>query len=92
MSDPGFGHDISRFSTPTRKSCLACGAKLNDAGEIVRGGIYILDADDRHAAQQFISHDPFTQADLLERTVITCWRKAYFNFERCLVDEPDGRR
>ena len=74
---------------------LACGAKLNDGGEIAKGGIYFLDVDDRDTAEQFISHDPFTQADLFERVVITRWRKAYFNFESCLVengDQPDRRK
>jgi uncharacterized protein YciI len=77
------------FLDANRDKLLACGAKLNDGGEIASGGIYLLDVDDRVTAEQFISHDPFTQADLFERVVITRWRKAYFNFESCLVDEAD---
>jgi uncharacterized protein YciI len=77
------------FLDANRDKLLACGAKLNDGGEIANGGIYLLDVDDRDTAEQFISHDPFTQADLFERVVITRWRKAYFNFESCLIDETD---
>ena len=83
------------FLDANREKLLACGAKLNDGGEISSGGIYLLDVDDRDTAEQFISHDPFTQADLFERVVITRWRKAYFNFESCLVengDQPDRRK
>jgi uncharacterized protein len=77
------------FLDANKDKLMACGAKLDDAGEIASGGIYLLDVDDRDAAEQFISHDPFTQADLFERVVITRWRKAYFDFESCLVDETD---
>jgi uncharacterized protein len=83
------------FLDTNREKLLACGAKLNDGGEIASGGIYLLDVDDRNTAEQFISHDPFTQADLFERVVITRWRKAYFNFESCLAengDQPDRRK
>lgn len=84
-----------QFLDANKEKLLACGAKLNDAGEVASGGIYILDVDDRVTAEQFISQDPFTKADLFERVVVTRWRKAYFNFESCLTDEfdpPDRRR
>jgi uncharacterized protein YciI len=77
------------FLDANEDKLLACGAKLNDGGQLASGGIYLLDVDDRVMAEQFISHDPFTQADLFERVVITRWRKAYFNFERCLAGETD---
>jgi uncharacterized protein YciI len=83
------------FLDANKGKLLACGAKVNDGGEVASGGIYILDVDDRGTAEQFISDDPFTQADLFERVVITRWRKAYFNFESCLVDngdQQDGRK
>ncbi|MES1926194.1 YciI family protein [Salinisphaera sp. T31B1] len=56
---------------------IACGAKLDDAGEIASGGIYLVDVDTRAAAERFIEADPFHQAELFERVVITRWRKAY---------------
>ena len=37
----------------------------------------------------FISQDPFTQAHLFERVVMTRWHKAYFNFESCLTGDRD---
>lgn len=99
---PNYTHVRSRvrarhleFLDANKEKLLACGAKLNDAGEVASGGIYILAVDDRVAAEQFISQDPFTQADLFERIVITRWRKTYFDFERCLTDEcdqPDERK
>lgn len=60
---------------------LACGAKLDDAGEKASGGIYLIDADDRTAANAFIEVDPFHQAGLFARVEVTRWRKAYVNFE-----------
>lgn len=83
------------FLDANKEKLLACGAKLDDAGDIASGGIYLLDVDDRDTALQFICHDPFTHADLFERVVITRWRKAYFDFERCLADngdQPDRRK
>jgi uncharacterized protein len=77
------------FLDANKEKLLACGAKLDDAGEIASGGIYILAVDDRVAAEQFISQDPLTKADLFERVVITRWRKAYFGFENCLADDTD---
>jgi uncharacterized protein YciI len=80
------------FLEANKERLLACGAKLDDAGELASGGIYILDVEDRGTAEQFISEDPFTQADLFERVVIARWRKAYFDFESCLAgdcEQPD---
>ena len=56
---------------------LACGAKLQDDGKDLGGGLYIVDLDTREAAQQFIDADPFAQAQLFQRVTITRWRKAY---------------
>ncbi|KCX36316.1 YCII-related domain protein [Acinetobacter sp. 263903-1] len=38
---------------------LACGAKLDDNGQDLGGGIYIIDVASREAAQKFIEQDPF---------------------------------
>lgn len=56
---------------------LACGAKLNDDGSDVGGGMYIVDVDTRAAAEQFIAADPFSRVDLFRQVRITRWRKAY---------------
>jgi uncharacterized protein YciI len=83
------------FLEANKEKLLACGAKLDDTGDVASGGIYILAVEDRVTAEHFIAQDPFTQADLFERVVITRWRKAYFDFESCLTDEgdePAGRR
>jgi uncharacterized protein YciI len=42
--------------------------------------VYILDVEDRAAAEEFIANDPFCEAGLFESVTITRWRKAYFNF------------
>ena len=63
---------------------LACGAKLTDDGAGATGGVYILDTESREEAERFIAADPFSKVDLFASVVVTPWRKAYFNFERCL--------
>ena len=60
---------------------LACGAMLDDAGEQASGGIYLVDLDDRAAAEAFIAADPFHHAGLFREVVVTRWRKAYLNSE-----------
>src|SRR5882672_332918 len=61
---------------------LAAGAKLSDDGETALGSSYILDTDDRKAAEEFIRSDPFSKAGLFATTVITRWRKGYFDFQK----------
>ncbi|WP_337997689.1 YciI family protein [Oleispirillum naphthae] len=56
---------------------LACGAKLNDDGTDLGGGIYIVAVETREAAEDFIGRDPFHAAGLFARVAITRWRKAY---------------
>ncbi|WP_417233291.1 YciI family protein [Arthrobacter sp.] len=56
---------------------LACGAKLDDAGEVASGGIYLLDLESRDDAEAFIAADPFSRVNLFERVVVTRWRQAY---------------
>ena len=63
---------------------LACGAKLNDDGSDLGGGVYIIDVDTRDAAQNFIENDPFYIGGLFEKIKIGCWRKAYFDGKFCL--------
>lgn len=56
---------------------LACGAKLDDDGVDLGGGLYVLDTERRTDAEAFIAADPFAKAGLFERVLITRWRKAY---------------
>jgi uncharacterized protein YciI len=61
---------------------IAAGAKLRDDSETAWGSVYILDVEDRSAAEAFIRDDPFSQAGLFGSVAITRWRKGFFNFER----------
>jgi uncharacterized protein YciI len=61
---------------------LAAGAKLSDDGETALGSTYILDTDDRKAAEEFIKSDPFSKAGLFGSVTITRWRKGYFDFKK----------
>ncbi|RAC30629.1 YciI family protein, partial [Burkholderia multivorans] len=65
------------FLARHRALLLACGAKLDDDGAAASGGIYIVDVDNREAAERFIAADPFALAGLFERVAIVRWRKAY---------------
>jgi uncharacterized protein YciI len=61
---------------------MAAGAMIDDDGTGGRGGVIIVDTDDRKEAEDFIAADPFTKAGLFESVMVTRWRKAFFNFER----------
>lgn len=63
---------------------IACGAKLNDDGSDLGGGIYIIDVNTRKAAQQFIEQDPFYIGGLFQKIKIDRWRKAYLDGTFCL--------
>ncbi|RFA07092.1 hypothetical protein B7R21_16665 [Subtercola boreus] len=67
---------------------LACGAKLEDDGTDLGGGLYILDTERRSDAEQFISADPFSTAGLFDRITITRWRKAYLD-SKCFLPNTD---
>ena len=60
---------------------LGAGAKLSDDGESMLGSIYIVDTEQRAEAERFLSGDPFMVAGLFEKSSITRWRKAFFDFE-----------
>lgn len=66
-----------KFLDEQKHLLLACGAKLNDDGSDAGGGLYLVALDTREEAERFIEADPFSQADLFERVVLTRWRKAY---------------
>jgi uncharacterized protein YciI len=58
---------------------LAAGAKLSDDGATAHGSAYIVDVEDRAAAEAFIQADPFTKAGLFGTITITRWRKGFFD-------------
>lgn len=70
-----------RFLSNNSNLLLACGAKLDDSGELASGGIYLVDVDTREDAELFIESDPFHINDLFERVKITRWRMAYLGGE-----------
>ncbi len=61
---------------------LAAGAKLSDDGTVPQGSFYIVDTDERAAAEAFIAEDPYSKAGVFGTIVITRWRKAIFDFRR----------
>jgi uncharacterized protein len=69
---------------------LACGAKLDDDGADLGGGLYVLDTENRAEAERFIAADPFNAAGLFERVIITRWRKAYLD-GRCFLPGAGAR-
>ncbi|MBW8066031.1 YciI family protein [Ferrovum sp.] len=58
---------------------LACGAKMDDAGQTAQGSFYIVDVEERADAERFIAADPFTQVGLPARVTITRWRLAFLD-------------
>ena len=58
---------------------LAAGAMLQDDGGTGEGGVILLDTDVRDEAEAFIAGDPYTQAGLFEKVIVTRWRKAFFD-------------
>jgi len=61
---------------------IAAGAKLSDDGATALGSLYLLDVDDRRAAEVFIAADPYSEAGVFETVTVTRWRKGFFDFKR----------
>ncbi|OYW59682.1 MAG: hypothetical protein B7X76_03850 [Azorhizobium sp. 39-67-5] len=76
------------FLEANKHLLLACGAKLDDAGEAAGGGLYVVNVETRAEAEAFIAADPFAIAGLFERIVINRWRKAYLDGVCFLPDAP----
>jgi uncharacterized protein YciI len=70
------------YLTKLQNLILAGGAITDDDGTGGRGGIIIIDTDDRAEAERFVAEDPFTKAGLFEEVTVSRWRKAFFNKER----------
>ena len=77
-----------RFLASQAPRLLACGAKLRDDDSDAGGGFYIVDVQDRPAAEAFIAADPFSAGGLFERVSITRWRQAYLAGQCHLSPEP----
>lgn len=60
---------------------LAAGGLLDDQGTQTQGALYVIEAESRKHAQEFIEADPFMSGGLFETVSITRWRKSFFNFE-----------
>jgi uncharacterized protein YciI len=73
--------DHLAFLAENTSRLLAAGAKLDDDGNAF-GSVYIVDVEDRAAAEAFIHSDPYSKAGVFGEIVVTRWRKAIFNFER----------
>lgn len=58
---------------------LAAGGFLNDDGSVGKGGMIILDTDERAEAEKLIANDPFTLAGVFEKVEILRWRKVFFD-------------
>lgn len=58
---------------------LAAGGFLHDDGSVGKGGMIILDTDDRAEAEQLIAQDPFNIAGVFEKVEIQRWRKVFYN-------------
>jgi len=67
------------YLTANQHLLLAAGALIDDDGTGGKGGILLVDTDDRAVAEQFIANDPFTKAGLFEKVTVTRWRKAFFD-------------
>jgi uncharacterized protein YciI len=61
---------------------IAAGAKLRDDGTTAWGSLYVLDVEERAAAEAFIAGDPFTKAGVFADIAITRWRKGFFDHRR----------
>ncbi|NIP98794.1 MAG: YciI family protein [Akkermansiaceae bacterium] len=74
-----------KYLDANKHRLLAAGAMLDDEGSAAHGGVLIVDTESRKEAEEFVKGDPFSEAGLFEKVMITRWRKAFFNRER-LVD------
>jgi uncharacterized protein YciI len=72
------------FLDRNAKLLIACGAKLDDAGNPAGGGLYVVDVETRAEAEAFIASDPFHQGGLFERVNICRWRKAFVDGRRMI--------
>lgn len=72
------------YLTANVHKLLAAGALTADDGTGGTGSVFLVDTDERKAAEAFIANDPFTKAGLFEKVTVTRWRKAYFNKQKLI--------
>ncbi|WP_311970354.1 YciI family protein [Pseudomonas baltica] len=58
---------------------IASGGLQDEAGEVMIGGLIIIDLDTRAEVDRFVAGDPFTQAGLFEQLDVVPWKMAFFN-------------
>lgn len=63
---------------------LAAGATLSEDGKTPTGSFYILDVEERVAAEAFMAAEPYSMAGILTSVRYARWRKAIFDFARVL--------
>ncbi len=57
---------------------LAAGPTLDEEDGQMDGSMIIVDVPDRAALDAFIANDPYTQANLFEKTTVKEWKKVIF--------------
>ena len=65
---------------------IAAGAKLDEAGPGTWGSFYILEVEDRAAAEAFIAGEPYFRGGLLASISYSRWRKGFFDHRRLVAD------
>lgn len=60
-----------------------------DDGRTMNGTLLILEAADRAAAEAYLAGDPYTKADLFERTSIVAVHESFEMIRELLADEEE---
>ncbi len=63
------------------KKLLESGALLKDEGDVIIGGVSLLDTDILKEAQDFAIQDPYTKAGIRKETKIIRWRRRWVDGE-----------
>jgi uncharacterized protein YciI len=98
LIDASDGPDVARLRPALREAhlahindhlplILAAGAKLSEDGTPI-GSAYLLDVEDRRAAEQFIQADPYVVGQVFGSVTITRWRKGFFDHARVVPAPP----
>ena len=61
---------------------LAAGAKISDDGVTALGSFYLVDVEERTAAQAFIDADPYVRRGVFGHVVLTRVRKGFLDYAR----------
>jgi uncharacterized protein len=65
---------------------IAAGALRPSPDSVPTGGLWIVNADSKSAAEFFLKNDPFWRAGLRKSAIISHWAKAYWSesFAHCV--------